>query len=385
MDAKSIYHDKEIAEKIAQELDALRNQIMASRGADDAAYIHRIIKWQRSLAVAGRMVMFASLALHPSWNHLFAGWLPLSLTLVLGAILLGVAKILENMEIGHNVLHGQWDWMGHPEIQSGVWEWDTACPSDQWKHSHNIVHHTWTNVIGRDRDIGYGIMRMSDLQPWSPRYLWQFFYNLALATWFEYGVALHDLELDKVARGERSVQSIRPLIRGQIHKIARQAAKDYLLYPLLAGPFFLYIAAANLLANLIRNVWAYMIIFCGHFPDGVVMFTDDEIQGETRGQWYVRQIMGSCNIKGGKLFHIMSGNLSHQIEHHLFPDMPSLRYQEVAPLVQELARKYQIPYNSHGLARQFGTTIVAIIRYSFPGKPKAGAPEGSAQKDSVAA
>lgn len=385
MDAKSIYHNRDIAEKIGHELDALRNQVMALRGSRDAAYIHRMIRWQRSLAVMGRVVMFASLAFHPSWAHSLAGWAPLIGGLGLGAFILGIAKILENMEIGHNVLHGQWDWMGHPEIQSGLWEWDTACPSDQWKHSHNVVHHTWTNVVGRDRDIGYGIMRMSDLQPWSPRYLGQFFYNMALATWFEYGVALHDLELDKVARGERSIASIRPLFRRQLRKMARQGAKDYLLYPLLAGPFFLYIAGANLVANFVRNVWAYMIIFCGHFPEGVEMFTEDEIKGETRGQWYVRQMLGSCNIKGGKLFHIMSGNLSHQIEHHLFPDMPSLRYQEVAPLVQAIAQKYGIPYNSHGLTRQFGTTLKAIIKYSFPSKAASEAPRSGDGQGSIAA
>jgi linoleoyl-CoA desaturase len=68
--------------------------------------------------------------------------------------------------------------------------------------------------------------------------------------------------------------------------------------------------------------------------------------GETRGRWYLRQIMGSCNIEGGPLFHVMSGNLSFQVEHHLFPDMPSNRYAEVAPRVRVLCARYGIPYNS---------------------------------------
>ncbi len=53
--------------------------------------------------------------------------------------------------------------------------------------------------------------------------------------------------------------------------------------------------------------------------------------------------LGSCNIRGGKLFHVMSGNLSHQIEHHLFPDMCSNRYPEVAPRVRALAARYGPP------------------------------------------
>ena len=93
--------------------------------------------------------------------------------------MLGVAKILENMEIGHNVMHGQWDWMNDPEIHSSTWEWDTAQPAEQWKHSHNYVHHQFTNVLGFDNDIGYGILRMAREQKWSPFNLGQPVYNAA--------------------------------------------------------------------------------------------------------------------------------------------------------------------------------------------------------------
>ena len=75
-----------------------------------------------------------------------------------------------------------------------------------------------------------------------------------------------------------------------------------------------------------RNVWSYMIIFCGHFPDGTQEFTVEETKDESRGMWYFRQVLGSANLTGGRLFHLLSGNLSHQIEHHLFPDMPARRY-----------------------------------------------------------
>jgi fatty acid desaturase len=383
MPVNTVYKNRELADQLGHELDAIRIHVMDSRNRADAAYIFRIIRCQRLCDALGRIVMFFSLAFHPSWNHDYTGWVPLFTLLGLGIALLALAKILANMEIGHNILHGQWDWMGDPEIQSSSWEWDTACPAEQWKHTHNVIHHTWTNVVGRDRDVGYGIMRMSDLQPWEPKFIAQVFYNIALATWFEYGVALHDLELERVALGERNPATLPPLLRSQARKIGRQMAKDYLLYPVLAGPFFFYIAAANAVANIIRNVWAYIIIFCGHFPSGVQMFTENEIQGESRGQWYVRQILGSCNISGGKLFHILSGNLSHQIEHHLFPDMPSTRYQEVAPLVRQLASKYGIPYNTRSLSRQFGSTVWAILKYSFPtATPKK---ESSESDSSVAA
>ena len=84
---------------------------------------------------------------------------------------LSLSKILDNMEIGHNVMHGQYDWMGDPGLNSRMYEWDNVCPSDQWKYSHNYIHHTYTNILGKDRDIGYGILRMDEDQPWQPYYL----------------------------------------------------------------------------------------------------------------------------------------------------------------------------------------------------------------------
>ncbi len=111
-----------------------------------------------------------------------------------------------------------------------------------------------------------------------------------------------------------------------MRKIRKQALKDYVLFPALTGPLFPLTFAGNAVANLVRNVWAFNIIFCGHFPAGVASFSEEETENETRGHWYLRQMLGSANIKGSKLMHVMSGNLSHQIEHHLFPDLPARRY-----------------------------------------------------------
>ena len=372
-------------EEFGREMDAIRNEVMDSRGASDRAYILKIIRWQRSLALGGRIVMFLSLLLLPASALPYAGWPQFLAVLALGAAMLGTAKILENMEIGHNVMHAQWDWMRDPNIQSNTWEWDNVCPSDQWKHSHNVVHHTWTNVFGKDPDIGYGVLRVTPQQRWKPKYLIQPVTNFFLNIWFQWGVAVHDVEPDKLLSGEKSIGSVKHLLRGIAQKAGRQLRKDYLLWPALgalltvpasmalkldAGHIallaFLWVAGANAIANLIRNVWSNVIIFCGHFPTGVQHFTKAEVEGETRARWYVRQLLGSCNIGGGKLFHILSGNLSHQIEHHLFPDMPSNRYPEVAPRVKAMAARYRLPYNTGSLTRQFGTTTWTIWRLAFP-------------------
>jgi NADPH-dependent stearoyl-CoA 9-desaturase len=272
------------------------------------------------------------------------------------------------MEIGHNVMHAQWDWMRDPDINSGTWEWDNVCPSDQWKHSHNVVHHTWTNVLGKDRDVGYGMLRVTERQRWHPFYLLQPVTSLLMALLFEWFIALHDVEINRVVAGKRTAAQIRPLLRGIGRKVAHQGLKDYVLWPLLAGPFFVYVLAANATANLIRNVWTYVIIFCGHFPDGVHYFSKEELEDETRARWYVRQLLGSCNIQGGLVFDVLSGNLSHQIEHHLFPDIPANRYGEIAVEVREICQRYGLPYNTGPLGKQFGSVVRKIARFALPSR-----------------
>ncbi|MGH8530985.1 MAG: fatty acid desaturase family protein [Nevskiales bacterium] len=369
-------------EEFGRELDAIRDEVMDSRGERDRAYILKVIKTQRSLAVIGRFIIYGGLFLLPAWGHALAGWASSLSVIGLGTAMLGIAKILENMEIAHNILHAQWDWMKDPEIQSNTWEWDTMSPSDRWMHSHNVVHHTWTNVLEKDLDVGYGIMRVTPMQKWHPFYLLQPLFFITLMLFFEEGVALHEQAIDDHMKGKKTLKEILPTLRHIGRKVRGQVLKDYVMWPgaalLVSIPISFYVpaspwlafglvAGANAVANIMRNIWAFMIIFCGHFPAGVHNFTQDQVEGETRARWYQRQLLGSCNIGGGKLFHVLSGNLSHQIEHHLFPDMCSNRYPEVAPRVRALAARYGLPYNTGSLTRQFGTTWLKNLRLAFPG------------------
>ena len=279
-----------------------------------------------------------------------------------------MAKILENMEIGHNVMHGQWDWMNDPEIHSCNWEWDTAQPAEQWKHSHNYVHHQFTNVLGHDNDIGYGILRMAREQKWHPFYLGQPVYNALLAGLFQWGVALHDLDIEAIRKGEKDPKEMKRQLRQIGRKGRNQILKDYVVYPALAGKNWKSTLTANATANLVRNLWSYVIIFCGHFPDGALHFTEEELEDETRAEWYLRQMLGSANFEGGPLLHILSGNLGFQIEHHLFPDLPSNRYAEIAVKVRALCEKYDIPYTTGPLHQQYGQALRTIMKLSLPNR-----------------
>ncbi len=336
-------------EALGYELDAIRCDIEESLGEKDAAYIRRTIKFQRLLDVGARLLIAGS--------RTRVGW-------VLSTTSLAYAKSVENMEISHNVLHGQWDWMNDPEIHSSSWEWDMVGVTKHWKYSHNYRHHVFSNVLGMDDDLGFGVMRVTRDQAWKPQYLLQPLQNLLLAATFEWGIALHGVDLEQIrsgAAGERGSQ-----VRALIGKITRQAGKDYVFFPALSRSRWRRTLAANATANLLRNLWAYVVIFCGHFPDGAQKFSDDVLDEETRSEWYLRQMLGAANFAAGPLLAFSSGNLCYQIEHHLFPDLPSNRYAQIAVRVRALCDKYDLAYNSKSLGRQYLSTLATINRLALP-------------------
>jgi len=399
-------------DELAREFDAIRDRVTAELGTRDRRYIESMIEMQRRLAVLGRAVLLGSR------NR--GAWLA-------GTSALSAAKILENMEIGHNVMHGQWDWMNDPRIHSSTWDWDTASTAEAWKHSHNYVHHTYTNIRGKDKDLGYEIMRIDPEQRWHPVYLLQPFYNLVLMALFEWGVAFHDLDFEAIRKGQKSKSQVKRELKGIAGKARSQVVKDYIAWPLVSAlaatavdavvetrrqrkqprgllgrvkrrrqsrwapvveaalnsgsKTFRATAKANATANIVRNFWAYAIIFCGHFPDQTYTFSQHEVEDESRGGWYVRQLTGSANIEGSPLFHVASGNLGYQVEHHLFPDMPSTRYAEIAPQVKDVCERYGLPYNSGPFMQQLGMVQRTILRLAFPGgrpRPKPGPYRGDA-------
>ncbi len=335
------------------ELDQIRRDIESSLGENDARYIRRVIRFQRTLEVFARLMLFGS-------RHRVAWWA--------GATTLGLAKIIENMEIGHNVMHGQWDWMNDPEIHSSTWEWDAPDPAYHWKQTHNHVHHKYTNVLGLDDDIGYGILRVTRDQRWRPVHLGNPLYNLIVQFAFEYGVAVQYLRIGNIAAGRMSREEALRRRREVWTKASKQITKDYVLFPALTGPAWKTTVTANLTGNVIRNIWSNMVIFCGHFPDGAEKFTRHDLRRESKGQWYLRQMLGSANIDGGPLMSFLTGNLDHQIEHHLFPDLPSNRLREIAERVRDLADKYDLPYTTGPFLVQYGKAWRTIFKLALPNK-----------------
>jgi fatty acid desaturase len=334
---------------LAAELDTIRRDVEESRGAEDHQYIRRAIAFQRYLEAAARLTIFASRGR--------LGW-------SVGTAALAVAKCVENMELAHNITHGQWDWMNDPEIHSSTWEWDMVGPSAHWMSSHNFKHHKFTNVVGVDDDLGFGVMRVTRDQEWRPGNLLQPLRAVLLAVLFEWGVAMHGLY---AVQGRETTEAAKSAhTRTMIRKMVRQASKDYLVFPALSHRRWRRVLGANVVANGLRNAWAYIVIVCGHFADGAEKFSESVLQDETKPEWYLRQMLGTANFRAGRVLAFMSGNLCYQIEHHLFPDLPSNRLPEIAERVRALCITYDLPYTTGSFIRQFLLTVRTLCKLALP-------------------
>ncbi|MFW1666895.1 fatty acid desaturase family protein [Acinetobacter ursingii] len=353
LNSKSNYLTPEQVEEFGRRVEEIRREVMDNLGEADAKYIYKIRNFVRYSEIASRGML------------MFGGWI--SPVWLVGTGLLGISKIVENMELGHNVMHGQFDWLNDPSLNGANYDWDTIATGDDWKHTHNYVHHTYTNIVGKDHDVGYGLLRVSEQQKWEPRFLLNVPMAMQLMVFFEWYVGAQNLHLeDAIVYKTKSWKEVWKDSAKLRKKVVRQVGKDYVFFPLIAGPNAIPVFLGNAVANVIRSLWSSAVIFNGHFTEDAETFEEDNTETETRAQWYLRQIRGSSNFSGTQGLHILSGNLSHQIEHHLFPDMPANRYSEVAPKIKALCEEYGVNYNEANFMKQFWSVWVRLAKCSLP-------------------
>lgn len=377
-----------------RELDELRADVTSRLGEVDARYVKTVLWIARGMESAGRGLLVLGGGFWPTWG--------------LGVFLLMLSHLVETMELGHNIMHGQFNFMKDPRFEGKRYRWAFACLPEDWHEFHNHTHHHYANVIGRDRDFSYGgMLRMSADTPWQPVHLIQWLVVPAAACLFEWAIALHNLEQENEKRWADPVRArarwerLWPRTRARLLFVAR---KEFLWWPLLGGAVGGVIAVVlgqpvgasawgwwkavlwgNVVAGVLRSFWAYWVIACGHFSTDIYAFDEADLKGESKGQWYLRQILSAGNFEGGIVLDVLSGNASHQIEHHIYPDMPSNRYAEIAPKVQDICARYRVPYNTGSLPRQVAQVAWRIVRHSFPGgarnmirlnAPRSGGEEG---------
>ncbi|TAK82468.1 MAG: acyl-CoA desaturase [Aquabacterium sp.] len=352
-------------DRIEAEFDAIRQRYRAKLGAADVSYIKGLRLKSRIAEVLGRGLIWASFE-------------PVAFTA--GTALLTLHRNLEAIEIGHNVLHGQYDYFPEiPQFHSRNFKWKAPVDEEGWRREHNGQHHVHTNVYEMDPDLNHGILRMNDKQPWNPYHRWQLpMYLLITYPIVLYGFNQQNLGFRQEWREKHFPQGndgYAPVHPGGEMKerkrrhwlsVNRVLFKEYLLFPLMAlatGFSFWKVFLANMLADGINNYWISLTIQATHLTEPL----QPEDALAHKGRWYLSQLDSTVNFKGSRRMSILWGHLNYQIEHHLFPDIPSRHYPDMAREVKAVCAKYGLAYKCnpswfHAIRNYLG----AMWKYSFP-------------------
>lgn len=334
--------------RFGEELDRIKARVEAEMGDDDVRYVKRLDAFSRTCEVVGRVLI------HVSFEPVTFG---------AGVIALWLHKQLQATEVGHTALHGAYDKLpGAKRYHSTGFRWHTPIDEESWRYGHNGRHHGATNVAGRDADIHFGQVRLTEQTPWAPRNRGQMpFALLVLFPNFGFLMNTHFTGLNDVffdnGRPEqldflpdRSPASKRLAWKRALRKFVPYYAKEYVLFPLLAGPFFWKVMLGNWLAETMRDVYSAATIFCGHVGAHVKSYPAGTKAG-SRGEWYAMQAEATNNYEVSWPVSVLCGGLDKQIEHHLFPKMPPQRLRQIAPEVQALCAKYDVAYHSDSWGR----------------------------------
>ena len=342
------------------EIDAVRRRIEAELGDADVRYIKRISWISRGLEVLGRGLI------HFSFEPI---------TWSVGVLSLAVHKQLHSSEIGHTVLHGAFDKLpGAERFRSKGYWWETPIDEECWHEGHNIRHHQYTNIVGKDPDCRYGLIRLNAHVPHEPVQRHQAWH--ALYVWPTLGASmaanfagLVDHYTRTPDRYEVLPDDSRATARRAHWRWARKAvpyyAKEYVLFPLLAGPMFWKVALGNFVASMIQNVYAAATIFCGHVGEDTAAFPEGT-RAQSRGQWYAMQVEGANNFEVPLPVSILCGALDKQIEHHLFPRWPTQRLRQAAPEIAAICQRHGVRYRSTSWPRALAAVFRQLRRLGRP-------------------
>ena len=350
----------------AKELDTVHEDVKAQLGAEDVAYVKKIERVARLAEIVGRLLIHFSL--DPlSWSA--------------GVFALSIHNQLHATEIGHSALHGSWDGLAGAELfASASFHWKTPIDEESWKHEHNVLHHQYTNIIGRDPDLSYGTIRSAEQIPWVPIHLIQaaqFFWTAPIFLWViaTYATGVNDFiqknrdeNYAKILK-DRKASSIAQALNKTLRKMVPYSVYNFVFWPVLAGPLWWKVLGANLSADMLRNIYSAATIYAGHFGDDLEYY-DHDFKPKGRGQWYKAQVEAAHNYDVPLPLSVLCGALDTQIEHHLFPKLPPNRLREIQPKVQAICERYGVRYNKGSWSGTLVGAVKRLAKLSVPSLPK---------------
>jgi fatty acid desaturase len=341
--------DAKRLESFGRALDALRKEVEDKLGTEDVVHIQRVSKWSAALEITGRGLI------HFSFE-------PLGFSL--GVAALSAHKALELMELGHMALHGCYDKIpGAEAYHADHFKWKAPIDETSWHRGHNIRHHQYTNIAGRDPDLNFGIYRLSSRIPFRRLHRGQPVSNLVSWLWFTTAINAHVTGIIELVAPhgeahvlrEKTPETVRTAQRAFFSKMLRYYGREYVFFPLLAGPFFWKTLLGNAMSEMARDVYAAATIYCGHV--GAVDYPENA-HAKGRAQWYKMQAEGARDFAVPPVVSVLCGALDRQIEHHLFPRLPPNRLREIAPRVKAICEAHGVRY----LEKDWPTTLREVLR-----------------------
>ena len=341
-------------------LDDVHARAKARMGDEDVRRVKRLNAFSRTMEVVGRV------SIHFSFEPI--GFLA-------GVTALWVHKQLQATEIGHPVLHGCYDKLdGAESFRSTTWKWDIPIDEEAWHRGHNLRHHPYTNVAGKDPDIHFGPVRLNRHTEHAWFHYFQLPYTL-FVMWPAFGIGMNShfsglLDITR-PRGKRDfIDEVTPettwgAVKMAFRKYIPYFAKEYVLFPALAGPFWWKVLLGNWMAETMRDVYSAMSIFCGHVgPD--LEGHPAGTQAKGRGAWYAMQVEQAQNFEVPYVMSVFSGGLDYQIEHHLFPKLPPERLREIGPEVRQICEDHGLKYRTGSWGQVLKRALGQVWALSFP-------------------
>ena len=348
--------------EFASRIDAIRARVDAEVGAADVAYIKKVRHVSTAMEVVGRTLIHVSI--DPA-------------TFTVGVAALWVHKQLEVAEIGHTALHGTFDKLpGAEQFRSKIFRWRFPVDEESWRHGHNVRHHQYTNIAGRDPDIHFGQVRLNARTPHLARHYLQVPMMLAHLSQFGLAINVHVTGvIDAVfgnGRPERfdflpddRPETKRAAYRRALRKLIPYYGRELVLFPALAGPLWWKVLAGNLLTEGMRDVYTAATILCGHVGQDIADYPEGTRAGD-RGHWYRMQVEAARDIEVSWPLSVLCGALDYQIEHHLFPRLPTNRLREIAPEVRAACAACGVAYHSDTWPRALAQVGRRLWQLSFP-------------------
>jgi linoleoyl-CoA desaturase len=286
----------------------------------------------------------------------------------------------------HDALHGAYAsrrWINHG---LGYLFEAMGANARLWRLGHNRVHHTFTNLHDMDDDLdGSPLIRISPRRPRRRYHRWQAWYALPLYAFATLNWILLKDYRTYFRRRIGALENPRPTVRGFLGLLPGKLVHYgwTIAIPLLvlqpsAGAFLAGFLAMHATAGLLLGVTFQL----AHAVDDVE-FPDPEVR-TLQDSWMVHQMRTTANFaRSNRLLTWYVGGLNYQVEHHLFPNVCSVHYPRIAPIVAACAARHGVPYHDRPTIRAaLAAHWRLLIRH---GRPSPAPPGGLAGNGTPAA